>query len=55
MKVVEAIEYIKGYCDKHTRCEDYCRLFNHETNQCFFLDCSVPCDWAVEDNGQENE
>ena len=44
----DAMEYIKGYCSKHKKCKDNCRLYNVNTNQCFLYDDTVPCDWIVE-------
>ena len=44
----DAMEYIKGYCSKHKKCKDNCRLYNVNTNQCFLYDDAVPCDWIIE-------
>ena len=51
----EAMIYIKGYCNKHSECEPYCRLFNSNTKQCFLADGAIPADWEIEKEGDKNE
>ncbi len=51
----EAMKYIKGYCNKHTECEPFCKLFNPNTNQCFLADGSIPADWHIVMEGDESE
>ena len=43
-----AIDYIKGYCDKHPNCNERCRLYDTEDGCCMFFDGSAgtPCDWG---------
>lgn len=43
-----AIEYIKGYCNKHLNCSERCRLYDTEDGCCMFFDGSAgtPCDWG---------
>lgn len=47
MNIKQALEYIKGYCEKHTFCAD-CPLFQDEDN-CCFADLIIPCDWNVDE------
>ena len=44
-KIVEALEYIQGYCEKHTRCVD-CKLYDDENNDCTICNRS-PIDWDI--------
>lgn len=44
-RLEKAIEYIKGYCNKHVDC-DKCKLKVIETGFCKLED-KVPCDWDV--------
>lgn len=45
----DAMQYIKGYCAKHSDCkETNCRLYNEETKQCFINDDTIPCDWEID-------
>lgn len=42
----KALEYIAGYCEKHTRCSD-CPLSGYEgVNECLLVVC--PTEWDVE-------
>lgn len=49
----DAMDYIAGYCRKHKHCDEYCRLFNSETGQCFLYDDQPPCDWIITKEGSE--
>lgn len=44
-----AIDYIKGYCNKHLNCNERCRLYDTEDGCCMFFDGCVgtPCDWEM--------
>lgn len=44
-RIEKAIEYIKGYCDKHSSCEK-CRLYSDD-NKCIVQD--IPCDWECKE------
>lgn len=51
--IEKALKYIRGYCNKHGECkENYCRLYNPETGQCFICDGAIPGDWEI-DSGHE--
>ena len=41
-KLEKAIEYIRGYCIKHSRCED-CKFDSDDG--CFIK--KMPCDWKT--------
>lgn len=43
-----AIDYVKGYCDKHQNCSERCRLYDTEDGCCVFFDggAGTPCDWG---------
>lgn len=43
-KIIEAFEYLKGYCKKHKSC-DNCR-FVKDNGWCSLKD-SIPCDWYM--------
>lgn len=43
-RIDKAIEYIRGYCDKHTDCEK-CRLHDDEVG--CFLHNSIPAEWKT--------
>lgn len=53
---MDAIMALKGYCMKHERCSDPCRLFLIDEEQCFFFgkDAGPPCDWRLP-NSKEDE
>lgn len=54
--VEECLEYIKGYCNKHKKCDEIgaeCRLYDKTMKQCFLCGGSLPCDWEIEK--EENE
>ena len=45
--VKEALEILKGYCEKHKNCKDYgCKLHDPETG-CVLMHEVPPCDWEV--------
>lgn len=51
-----AIDYIKGYCNKHPNCVR-CRLCDTENDRCMFYDAyeaGVPCDWELPKREEEN-
>lgn len=41
--LAKAIRYIVGYCDKHPRCEDGCKLYDEGRDGCKIRGTS-PCD-----------
>lgn len=46
MTLIRAIEFINGYCNKHTRCEeDGCRLWDDNGPRCLLRTDIPPCDW----------
>lgn len=47
--VETAIDYIKGYCNKHQNCSERCRLYDTEGGACMFYDAyaGTPCDWEM--------
>lgn len=51
-----AIEYIKGYCNKHQNCDERCRLYDTEDGACMFYDAyaGTPCDWDLPKRKEEN-
>ena len=46
-KIVEALERIQGYCEKHTRCSD-CKLYDDENGRCEICNRS-PIDWDIDE------
>lgn len=50
MKLLEAFERIKGYCDKQTKC-DNCK-FHTEDDECVFRD-NIPCNWEMPKRGDD--
>ena len=42
-RLEKAIEYIRGFCNKHDECEK-CRLQDKETQICRLKD-AIPCEW----------
>ena len=44
-----AIDYIKGYCNKHQNCSERCRLYDAGDGACMFYDAiaGTPCDWEM--------
>ena len=55
--VETAIDYIKGYCNKHPNCGEHCRLYDAEDERCMFCDAyeaGVPCDWKLPKREEEN-
>ena len=54
-RLEKAIEYIKGYCNKHDNCKN-CKLIINETGYCI-LENKVPCDWNVniEESGSSDK
>lgn len=45
-RVDKAVETIKGYCNKHSCCENRCRFFDKEEYECVFEKGKIPCDWS---------
>lgn len=46
MSIIEALYYIKGYCEKHARCVD-CPL-SKDDKPCYISRCDIiPCDWDL--------
>lgn len=43
MTLARALKVITGYCRKHERCEDGCKLY--QENGCMLLPNDPPCDW----------
>ena len=43
-KLEKAMEYIRGYCIKHSSCED-CKLNSDELDGCCIK--KIPCDWKT--------
>ncbi|MBQ1760636.1 MAG: hypothetical protein IIZ94_13255 [Prevotella sp.] len=50
MKVLEAFERIKGYCDKQATCE-HC-MFVLENGYCSLRE-TVPCNWGTPKRGDD--
>lgn len=46
-RLEKAINYIRGYCNKHTNCKD-CQLVNFDNGFCL-LDKECPSDWKTQD------
>lgn len=51
MDLREALEYIKGYCEKH-KCCNTCKLYRTEADASGMSGCKLqfetpPCDWEV--------
>lgn len=58
LTLVKALEYVIGYCNKHTNCADGCKLWDDDRPGCLLPTNTPPCDWepiikAV--NEQEDE
>lgn len=56
--IEEAMEFIKGYCTKHTSCTNKtsnCRLWDEVAGCCFLGNETVPCDWQIEKEGEIDE
>lgn len=47
--IYTAFGYIAGYCSKHSECNEKCRLYDIEDEQCIFFDDAAgpPCDWEL--------
>lgn len=43
MTLARALKVITGYCNKHERCEDGCKLYQEDG--CMLLHNYSPCDW----------
>lgn len=43
MTLARALKVITGYCNKHERCEDGCKLY--QENGCMLMNNYSPCDW----------
>ena len=53
MTIKEALEYFKGYCEKHKRCYE-CSL--NKEDYCYISCCKViPCDWDLPHLFKEEE
>lgn len=54
--IEDAMQYIKGYCNKHTECVPKittpCRLYDEGTGGCFLCNQVIPADWVIR---QEDE
>lgn len=54
-----AIDYIKGYCNKHPNCSKLCRLYDIEGEHCMFFDTygilGLPCDWKMPKREEEED
>lgn len=50
-RLQKSIDYIKGFCEKHYRCDD-CRLQDKETNDCFFGN-RIPTEWEYKAESEE--
>lgn len=58
MTVSRALKAIIGYCNKHTHCQDGCKLYQEEA--CALMHNYAPCDWepiikAVKEQEDEDE
>ena len=51
-RLEKAMEYIQGYCDKHSNCKN-CKLITQETGHCRLED-KMPCDWNVNIEESDN-
>ena len=49
MKVLEAFERIKGYCDKQIKCGN-CKFYSEDDEWCVFRD-NIPCNWKMPKRG----
>lgn len=53
--LAKAIRCIAGYCNKNPRCEDGCKLYDEEREECKIRGTS-PCNWdEIEKELRENE
>lgn len=46
-RVDKAVETLKGYCNKHSDCDERCRLYDKENKVCMLEKGILPCDWSV--------
>lgn len=51
-RLEKAMEYIQGYCNKHSTCDD-CKLATQEAGHCR-LECKIPCDWNASIEESDN-
>lgn len=56
--IEEAMQYLKGYCNKHPTCEGRsgcgCRLYSSATKQCFLYNSPIPADWEIMTESEGN-
>lgn len=45
MTLARALNVIIGYCNKHERCEDGCKLWDDDAPRCILRNDLPPCDW----------
>lgn len=52
-----AIDYIKGYCNKHIECNESCKLYDIKIEHCIFFDsvAGPPCDWELPKREEEEK
>lgn len=52
--IEDAIQYIKGYCNKHIECSSEgmtpCRLYDEKNGCCFLYNQVVPADWVTKED-----
>lgn len=52
MTLARALKVIIGYCNKHERCEDGCKLYQEKEGKlyleqgCMLMQNYSPCDWG---------
>lgn len=55
--IEDAMQYIKGYCNKHKSCEQEgkypCRLYDPARKECFLYAGVVPGDWNIIKDGED--
>lgn len=55
--IEDAMQYIKGYCNKHAYCAPKgtasCRLYDEETGGCFLCNQVIPADWVISQEGED--
>lgn len=45
-RVDKAVETLKGYCSKHSMCDETCRFYDKTRSDCVFEKGVLPCDWS---------
>ena len=57
--IEDAMQYIKGYCNKHIECAPEgtasCRLYDEENGCCFLCNQVIPADWTIDGEDGNDE